>query len=151
MLHVIKNSGYAKNWMPDIRKCKASEWAYCTWTNTFTWLKTVHHRLIVHSFVYHLQDKIMPCIMQMDCILTQPSGHIYSVSSSVLKVFALSGQILSSSTINIVMHKKRYLILKFNFKAFSFYVFSKGLYWSPIAFIFHNILKKQVIMSGLKL
>lgn len=72
----------------------------------------------------------MPCIMQMDCILTQHSGHIYSVSSGVLKVFALSGQILSSSKINIVMHKKRYLILKFKFNMFIFYVFSKGLYWS---------------------
>lgn len=59
--------------------------------------------------------------------LTQHSGHIYSVSSGVLKVFALSGQILSSATINIVMHKKIYLILKFKFNTFIFLCFLKRI------------------------
>ncbi len=80
--------------------------------------------------------------------LTQHSGHIYSVTSGVLKVFALSGQILSSATINIVMHKKIYLILKFKFNTLFFYVFSKGLYWSPIAFIFYDILNNVIALKG---
>ncbi len=50
MVHVIKNSGYADNWMPDFRKCKACEWASTVHELINSRLKTVYHSWIVNSY-----------------------------------------------------------------------------------------------------